>query len=57
MKSIKVPRIYDSILDVIGKTPLVRMRNIEKAEGLKCKLLGKCEYLSPGGSVKDRIGI
>jgi len=33
------------------------MRNIEKALGLECELLGKCEFLSPGGSVKDRIGV
>jgi hypothetical protein len=34
--SMEVPKVYDSILDVIGKTPLVRMRNIEKKLGLKC---------------------
>ncbi len=33
------------------------MRNIEKKLGLKCEILGKCEFLSPGGSIKDRIGI
>ena len=45
------------MLKVLGNTPLVRMRNIEKKLGLKCQLLAKCEYLSPGGSIKDRIGI
>ena len=34
----------------------MRLRNIERAEGLQCELWGKCEYLNPGGSVKDRIG-
>jgi len=48
--------ICDSILDVVGNTPLVRINNITKAEGIKCEVLVKCEYLNPGGSVKDRIG-
>ncbi len=46
--------IYDSILDAIGNTPLVRLHNIGKDTG--CELLVKCEYLNAGGSVKDRIG-
>ena len=46
--------IYDSILDTIGNTPLVRLHNIGKDTG--CELLVKCEYLNAGGSVKDRIG-
>lgn len=50
------PKIMDSVLDAIGRTPLVRMSNIMKAEGLKCELLAKCEFLNAGGSVKDRIG-
>ncbi|EAS02148.1 cystathionine beta-synthase (macronuclear) [Tetrahymena thermophila SB210] len=50
------PKIMDSVLDAIGRTPLVRLNNIMKAEGLKCELLAKCEFLNAGGSVKDRIG-
>ena len=46
--------IYDSILDAIGNTPLVRLHNVGKDTG--CELLVKCEYLNAGGSVKDRIG-
>lgn len=46
---------YDSILDLIGNTPLVRMRRVSR--GLKPELLLKVESLNPGGSVKDRIGI
>ncbi len=46
--------IYDSILDAIGNTPLVRLRTIGKDTG--CEYLVKCEYLNAGGSVKDRIG-
>ena len=46
---------YDSLLDSIGKTPLLRMKRI--GAGLRCDFLGKLEMLNPGGSVKDRIGI
>ncbi|HEV8112048.1 MAG TPA: cystathionine beta-synthase [Planctomycetota bacterium] len=49
-----VPKILDSILDAIGSTPMVRLRNIGRETG--CELLAKCEYLNAGGSVKDRIG-
>ena len=49
-------KIKNDITDVIGNTPMVRLSNIMEAEGLECELLGKCEYLNPGGSVKDRIG-
>jgi cystathionine beta-synthase len=48
--------IKDSILDCVGNTPLVRVNNITKDEGIECDLLVKCEFLNPGGSVKDRIG-
>jgi cystathionine beta-synthase len=46
---------YESILEVIGNTPMVRLNRI--GQGLKPILLAKLEYLNPGGSVKDRIGI
>src|SRR5262252_6763478 len=46
---------HNSILDVIGNTPMVRLNRI--GHGLKPTLLAKLEYLNPGGSVKDRIGI
>jgi cystathionine beta-synthase len=48
-------QILDSILDATGNTPLVRLSRIGK--GLPGELLGKCEFMNPGGSVKDRIGI
>jgi cystathionine beta-synthase len=35
---------------------MVRINNITAAEGIKCEILAKCEFLNPGGSVKDRIG-
>jgi len=47
-------QIYDSILDAVGNTPLVRLKNVGKDTG--CEFLAKCEYLSAGGSIKDRIG-
>ncbi|OAD02399.1 hypothetical protein MUCCIDRAFT_156518, partial [Mucor lusitanicus CBS 277.49] len=53
--SAPAPKISDTILDNIGRTPLVRVSKIAKAEGLKCELLAKCEYFNAGGSVKDRI--
>jgi len=46
--------IYDSILDVIGNTPLVRLNSVGKETG--CEFLVKCEFFNAGGSVKDRIG-
>ncbi|KAL7671435.1 hypothetical protein ACOME3_006333 [Neoechinorhynchus agilis] len=50
-------RIYGSIVDVIGRTPLVRLDRLAERYGLKCELIAKCEFLNPGGSVKDRIGV
>src|SRR5207237_5302958 len=47
-------QILDSILDATGHTPMVKLARIGK--GLPCELLGKCEFMNPGGSVKDRIG-
>lgn len=50
-------RIYNNITELIGKTPLVRLEDIEKQENLKAKLLVKVEFFNPGGSVKDRIAL
>jgi cystathionine beta-synthase len=49
-----VAQIYDSILDAIGSTPLVRLNRVAQNSG--CEILVKCEFMNPGGSVKDRIG-
>jgi hypothetical protein len=47
-------RYFDTILDVIGNTPLVRLHRVTgRAKGL---ILAKTEYVNPGGSSKDRIG-
>lgn len=47
--------IYTSADQLIGKTPLLELTHIEKALGLKAKILAKLEYFNPAGSVKDRI--
>ena len=49
--------VYDSIIDTIGATPLVRMSRIAKSRGVKADILGKCEFFNPLASVKDRIGV
>ena len=48
-------KVYDSILDLVGKTPLVELKRIEVKEGLQAKLIAKVESFNPAGSVKDRI--
>ena len=48
-------KIYTSADQLIGKTPLLELTHIEKALGLKAKVLAKLEYLNPAGSVKDRV--
>lgn len=47
--------ILDSICQGVGNTPLVRLSRIGR--DIPCELLGKCEFMNPGGSVKDRIGV
>ncbi|MFC1673207.1 cysteine synthase A [Pseudomonadota bacterium] len=49
-------QVYDSILDTIGATPLVKLSRLAEAEGCKATILGKCEFFNPLASVKDRIG-
>jgi cystathionine beta-synthase len=48
-------RTYDSICDAVGNTPMVKLSRIGR--DLPVELYGKCEYMNPGGSVKDRIGV
>jgi cysteine synthase len=50
-------RIYNSIIDTIGDTPLVRLDKFAKAKGVHANLLGKLEFFNPIASVKDRIGV
>ena len=49
-----MPQIHESVLDAIGNTPMVRLKNIGRSSG--CEILAKCEFMNAGGSVKDRIG-
>ncbi len=47
--------VYDTILEAIGRTPLIRLRRV--AHGIRTPVYGKAEHLNPGSSVKDRIGL
>jgi cystathionine beta-synthase len=47
-------QLYDTVLEAIGQTPLVRLHKITR--GVRAEVAAKLEYLNPGGSVKDRIG-
>ena len=50
-------RVYDSIADTIGATPLVRIHRLARDAGAKADILAKCEFFNPFDSVKDRIGV
>lgn len=50
-------KVYQSIDELVGKTPLLRANNLEKALGLKSSIYLKLEYLNPAGSVKDRAAL
>ncbi|WP_424631296.1 cysteine synthase A [Bradyrhizobium sp. SYSU BS000235] len=49
-------RVYDSIVDAFGDTPVVRLRRLPEQRGVKATILAKLEYFNPAASVKDRIG-
>lgn len=48
-------KVYQGAIELIGKTPLVELKNIQKDLGLEARILAKLEYFNPSGSVKDRI--
>ncbi|MBR4126871.1 MAG: pyridoxal-phosphate dependent enzyme, partial [Alphaproteobacteria bacterium] len=48
-------KIYKSVSELVGRTPLMELTNFEKAEKLEATLLAKLELFNPAGSVKDRI--
>jgi len=50
-------RVYDSITDTIGETPIVRLNRLPQLQGVKANILAKLEFFNPIGSVKDRIGV
>ena len=50
-------RIYDGVAQLIGSTPLVRLKNLEKEYNLESRIYAKLEKTNPGGSVKDRVAL
>lgn len=50
-------KIYNDVTEAIGNTPIIRINNITKKEGIQCEILAKCEFFNPGGSGKDRIAL
>lgn len=50
-------RIYENVTEMIGKTPLMRVRNFAKAYGVSDSILAKLEYFNPAGSIKDRAAL
>jgi cystathionine beta-synthase len=48
---------FESVIEAVGNTPLVRLGRVERGEGIRARLLAKLEYLNPGGSVKDRPAV
>jgi cysteine synthase A len=50
-------RVYDSVLETIGNTPLVRLARLPQKAGCKAEVLAKLEFFNPMGSVKDRIAV
>lgn len=56
-KKFEQPMLLKTVLEAIGNTPLVRLNRIPKSYGVKCQVYAKCEFMNPGGSIKDRIGI
>ncbi len=48
-------KVFDSVCQIVGNTPLVRLHKI--AQEVDCEIWAKCEFLNPGGSIKDRIGV
>jgi len=56
-KRVRPSKIGSSAAEYVGNTPLIRLERLAKYLGTDCEILGKCEYYSAGGSVKDRIGL
>ncbi len=50
-------RVFDSITEAIGDTPIVRLRRLPELHGIKAQIFAKLEFFNPAGSVKDRIGV
>ncbi|XP_026743335.1 uncharacterized protein LOC113505017 [Trichoplusia ni] len=52
-----VSKAYNSILELVGNTPLVKLNKVPKDYGLSCEIYAKCEFMNPSGSIKDRIAL
>ena len=52
-----MPRIYTSADQLIGRTPLLELTNLQKNEHCKARVLAKLEYFNPAGSAKDRVAL
>ena len=50
-------KIYENVTELIGKTPLMEVKNLENEFGLRARVLVKLEYFNPAGSVKDRVAL
>lgn len=50
-------KIYNSVTELVGNTPLVRLIRLERAHAARATILAKLEYFNPAGSVKDRVGV
>ena len=50
-------KIYQSVTELVGNTPLVNLKNIAKKHKIKANILGKCEFFNPAFSVKDRVAL
>ena len=48
-------KIYTNVTELIGRTPLLELKNYEESKNLNAKIVAKLEYFNPAGSVKDRI--
>ncbi|CAG7832412.1 unnamed protein product [Allacma fusca] len=52
-----LPKVLPNVLHHVGNTPMIQLNKIPQASGIKCDIYAKCEFFSPGGSVKDRIAL
>ena len=50
-------KIYKSVTELVGRTPILEVSNIEKEQNLEARILVKLEYFNPAGSVKDRVAL
>ena len=48
-------KVYESVDQLVGHTPLLELKRVEEAHGVSARILGKLEYFNPSGSIKDRI--